>query len=116
MGGSFGVGCGWFFFGSLSREESGKRQRQGTYSRVVFAGRHVFLKQSHFLCYMLYIEQWGFRWFMLQVHRERCPPSLDDLDRQVSVEVSTLNDLFHTLKTMEGLLHLVPSRTTRNSW
>ena len=46
-------------------------------------------KQTHFLCYMLYIEQWGFRFFMFQEHRERGPPILDDLDRHVCVEVST---------------------------
>ena len=47
------------------------------------------VKQPHILCYMLYIEQWGFRCFMVQDHRERGPPILDALGRHVSVEVST---------------------------
>ncbi len=71
--GGVGVGCGLFFFGVLSREETGKRQHQGTYNRVVFAGRHVLSNIPIFLFYMLYIEQWGFRFFILQDHRERCP-------------------------------------------
>ncbi len=57
---------------------------------------------------MLYIDQWG-----SLLHDSRpsgtVSPSLDDLGRHVSIEVSTLNDLFHSLKTMEGLLHLVTS-------
>ena len=59
------------------------------------------VKQPHFLCYMLYIEQWGFRYFMIQDHRERCPPNLDVLGRHTRVEVSTLTDLFLSMKTME---------------
>ncbi len=46
-------------------------------------------KVPFFLCYILYIEQWGFHYFILQDHRERCPPSFDALDRHVCVEVST---------------------------
>ena len=29
-------------------------------------------KQTHFLCYILHIDQWGFRCTMLQDRRERC--------------------------------------------
>ena len=69
----------------------GKRQHQVTYiTEGRFRWTTCVVKQSHFLCYMLYIEQWGFHCFMLQDHRERCPPILDTLGRHVCVEVSTI--------------------------
>ena len=80
-----------FSIGPLSGGNGGVEE---TTSGHVHQGRfgwttHV-VKQSHFLCYMLYIEQWGFHCFMLQDHRERCPPILDTLGRHVCVEVSTI--------------------------
>ncbi len=50
---------------------TGKRHRLSTYIRVVFHWTTCVVKQLHFLCCMLYIDQWGFHWFILQDHRER---------------------------------------------
>ena len=63
----------------------GKRTRQGKYCRFVFAG-DTWVETDPF--FMLYI---------------RCS----------SWDSSTT--LFHTLKTVKGMLHLFPSRTPRNS-
>ena len=104
MGGSFGVGCGWFFFGSLSREETGKRQRQGTYNRVVFAGRHAFVKQPHFLFYMLYLEQCGFHCSMSlsQTIANDAPDLRGPGQTRATFKFRQPDDLFHTLKTVKG--------------
>jgi hypothetical protein len=56
-GEAFWVGCGCFFLGGAGE---GKKTHQGKYCRVVFTG-DVRVEQSHFLCYILYIEQWRFR-------------------------------------------------------
>jgi hypothetical protein len=93
----------------------GKRKPQGTSSMVVFRCTTRVDKQDHFLCYILYIEQWGFRCIMLEtigngVRGPRCPGQTC-----AQLKCRQLDDLFHALKTVKGLLHLVPSRTTRSS-
>ena len=63
-----------FFLGGVGE---GKKTRQGKYCRVVFVG-DARVKQPHFLCYILYIEQWTewrFRYRMFQDHREGVPES-----------------------------------------
>jgi hypothetical protein len=66
-------------------------------------------------CYILYIAQWKFRCSMRQTIPNgdpdpRCPGQTGAIFRlRQSV------DLVHVLKTMEGLLFLVPPRTPRSS-
>jgi hypothetical protein len=66
-------------------------------------------------CFILYIEQWKFRWSMSSGHRERWPRSSMPWADRCVVQASTANDLVHTFKTMEGMLLLVPPRTPRSS-
>jgi hypothetical protein len=55
----------------------------------VFAGRHALLNSPIFLCYILYIEQWEFRYSMPSDHRERCPRSSIPWTDTCAVQVST---------------------------
>jgi hypothetical protein len=71
-GRAFWVGCGWFFFWA---GRGGKRKSQGTSTGSVFAGRHALLNSPIFLCYILYIEQWKFRCYMLQTIANGAPES-----------------------------------------
>ena len=71
-------------------------------------------KQTHFLCYILYIEQWGFHNSMCQTIVNG-PPILDALGNMHCSSWDSSTTLFHTLKTVKSLLHLVPSRTPRSS-
>jgi hypothetical protein len=92
-----------------------ERKRQGTFNRVGFhLTTHVF-KQTHVLCYILYIEQWWIHYIKFQ----NIVKSVLDLDTLGSVcalfNLRQPVDLFHSLKTVKGLLHLVPSRTPRRS-
>ena len=78
MGGAFWVGCGWFFFGPLVGGGRGWSGWGRENDRVRSAGSFVrwttrIVKHSHFLCYMFYVEQWGFHYIMLQDNREECP-------------------------------------------
>jgi hypothetical protein len=81
----------------------------------VFTGRRALLNIPIFLCYVLYIEQWEFRCCMPSDHRERCPRSSMPWADTCVVQVSHPDDLFHVLKTVKGLLNLVPPRTPRSS-
>ena len=80
MGRRFGVGCGCFFSGWGG---GWKKKRQDTFSRVGFRWTTCAFKQTHFLCYILYIEQWEFRFFMSSDHHERYPQILDVLGRHM---------------------------------
>ncbi len=59
-GETFWVGCGWF------RDRGGERKGQDTFRRVVFHCTRRVYKHPHFLCYILYIEEWGFHFIILQ--------------------------------------------------
>ena len=65
--------------------------------------------------YILYIELWGFHCRMLETITNgasdpRCPGQTCLL-----FKFRQPDDLFHTLKTVKGLLRLVPSRTPQSS-
>ena len=67
--------------------------------------------------YVIYyiLHSGGFRCSMLQAIAKSAL-DLDALGRLVALfELRQPVDLFHTLKTVKGMLHLVPSRTPRNS-
>ncbi len=74
-------------------------------SGSVFSGRHVSLNSPIFLCYILYIEQWGFHFIKFQT----IVKSALDLDVLNSVRVLFMFrqpvDLLHTLKTVKGMLN-----------
>ena len=53
---------------------------------------------------------------MFQDHRERCRRVSMTWTDMCVLKFLQRDELIHTLKTMEGLLHLVPPRTQRNSW
>ena len=73
MGWVFWMGCGWFFFGTLvGGDGDGEEKTPGYVHQGRFRWTTHVVKQSPFLCYMLYIEHWGFRSFMFQDYRERC--------------------------------------------
>jgi hypothetical protein len=100
----------FFWVGRGGVRESIRSRSTGS----VFDGRHTFLNSPIFLCYILYIDQLGF--LCIKFHRiVKSTLDLDNLDRHTLFKSRQLDDLFHTLKTVKGLLYLVPSRTPRSS-
>ncbi len=101
----------WWFRG-------GKRRRQDTSTGLVFAGRRTFLKSPIFYVVYIYIEQWGFHWFMIQTITDGTPRDWRTWSDTYDVEVSTTDDLFHTLKTMWGpvVLRSVTDSTEQLAW
>ena len=91
MGGRFGWVVDGFSLGPLSggdgdgEETTTGHVHQGRFRWTTHVGKH-----PPFVCYILYIEELGFHYFMRQDHRERGPPILDVLGRHVRVEVSTI--------------------------
>jgi hypothetical protein len=75
----------------------------------IFAGRHEF-QTALGVCYILYVEKWGFLSSMSSGHREGGPRSSNALFR-----LRQPVDVVHELKTVKGLLLLVPPRTPRSS-
>ncbi len=111
-GEAFWVGCGWFFVGGVGE---GKRRLQGTFSMVCFFHWTMQVSEHPFLCYTLYIERWRFRCSIFRPSR-RGPRSVTPwADTCALFKFRQPDDLLHTLKTVKGLLHLVPSRTSRSS-
>ena len=117
MGRRFGSLRLWMVF--LGGAGKGKRKLQATSVQrpagYFFPWTTRVFKHPHFLCYILYIEQWGFHCNMLQtigngVRGPRCPGQTC-----VVFKFRQLDDLFHALKTVKDLVHLVPSRTPRSS-
>ena len=109
MGRHLWVGCSYFSWGVGGGEE----ELQGTTAEA-FSQDDASSKQPC-LCYILYIAQWKFRCSMRQtiangVPDPRCPGQVRALFR-----LREPVDLVHTLKTVKGLLLLVPSRTPRSS-
>jgi hypothetical protein len=81
---TFWVGRGCFFLGGRGRGRGSVRA--GLLSRFRRT-THTF-KQPHFLCYILYIEQWRYSWCMFQTI-EKSVLDLDALGRHVSAQAST---------------------------
>ena len=79
----------------------------------VFAGRREFQTA---LCYILYISQWGCRCrtCLQAIAKAVLDPRLPWADT-CAVRLRQPVDLVHALKTVKGLLLLVPPRTPRNS-
>jgi hypothetical protein len=82
-----------FFLGGTGE---GKRTRQGKYCRVVFGGDTR-------------VQTAPFGLF------EERPPILDALGCMHCSSWDSSTTLLHALKTVKGLLHLVPPRTPRSS-
>jgi hypothetical protein len=105
------LGRTWMFFLGWARGEE-KAPGYGQQGRSLDGTRF----QTSPFCYILYISQWKFRCSIMRQTianggpDPRCPGQTGALFgfRQVV-------NLVHTLKTMEGLFLLVPSRTPRSS-
>jgi len=67
------------------------------------------------LCIIVYIEQWEFHYNMRQTIANGTPDAQCPGQTRVLFKFRQPDDLFHTLKTVKELLHLVPLRTPRNS-
>ena len=102
-----------FFFGGAGKGKRNSRARNAETMRRCFTGRHEFQTA---LCYILYISQW----------RCRCRTCLQAIAKAVldprlpwadacAVRLRQPVDLVHALKTVKGLLLLVPPRTPRSS-
>ncbi len=80
------------FLGGTGGERESARSR---WAWSVFTGRHSFLNSPIFLCYILYIEQWGFRYIKFQ-NIVKSTLDLDALGRHVhcsSVDNSTTSSI-----------------------
>jgi hypothetical protein len=77
--------------------------------------RTTQVSEQLFLCDILYIEQCRFHCGMPSDYREGVPGPRYPGQTRALFKFRQPNDLFHTLKTVTGLLHLVPPRTPRNS-
>jgi hypothetical protein len=75
-------------------------------------------EQTHFSCCILYIEQWGFRCFMIQAIVDGDPRASRPWSDTYVVVVSTTDDLFHALKTIWGpdALRSVTDSTEQLVW
>jgi hypothetical protein len=71
----------------------------GQYIRVGFRWTTLALKQTYFLCY--------------GTPDPRCPGQTHVMFKFDTLTTSSIK--FHAMKTVKGMLHLVPSRTPRNS-
>ncbi len=100
----------WMFF---LGGRGGKRKRQGTVSRVGRWTTHAF-KQSHFVIYYMLISG-GFSAACLQaITQGVLDPRLPWAERAL-FRFRQPVDLVHALRTVKGMLLLVPSRTPRSS-
>ena len=108
-GETYWVCCGCFFLGGTGE---GTRTHQGKYCRVVFTGDAWGITNSPIFYVIYYILiSGGFAAACVKgAHDPRCPGQ-----QCVLFNFRQLDDLFHVLKTVKGLLHLVPSRTPRSS-
>ena len=81
------------------RGGGGKRKRQGTFSKVGFRWMMLAFKQPQFLCYILYVEQWRFRCYMLQTIANGAPESSRPwADTRALFGFRHPDDLFHALR------------------
>jgi hypothetical protein len=93
---------------------SGEGKRNSRTRTAEASSQDYASSKQPFLCYILHVERWG-RYKMCQTI-EKVPPVLDVLDRHVTrvlFKFRQPDHLFNTLKSVKGLLHLVPSRTPR---
>ena len=91
------------------------RGRGSARASTAFAGRRALSNSPIFLCYILYIEQRRFHCCMLQTIAKSAL-DLDALGRARALfRLRQPVDLVHTLKTVKGMLLLVPPRTPRSS-
>jgi hypothetical protein len=88
---------------------SGKGKRNSRSRTVEGFSQYDTSSKQVCLCYILYVDQWVFHCNMCQ-KIAKVPPVLDSQDRHVYC-----SSFDNTLKTMKGILHLVPSRTPRSS-
>jgi hypothetical protein len=81
---------------------------------------HVLLSRFHrttrvsehsFLCYILYIQQWGCHYIMCQTIVNGAPDPRSPGQTRVLLKFRQPDDLLHTLKSVKGLLYFVPPRT-----
>jgi hypothetical protein len=93
MGRRIWVGCGFFSSGGVGGEE--ETPGQVLLSRFRRTTRGFTTSSSD--------------------HREGVPDPRDPGQTRVLFKFRQPDDLFHTLKTVKGILHLVPSRTPRSS-
>jgi hypothetical protein len=110
-GRAFWVGCGWFF---LDGAGGGKRKRQGTSAGSVFAGRLALLNSPIFLLYIIYCSG-NFAATCFRPSRTVPPNPRGPGQTLALFGFRHPDDLFHALKTVKGLLYLVPPRTPRTS-
>ncbi len=106
------MGRTWMFFSG--GDGGGEEELQGTTAET-FSQDDASSKQPC-LCYILYISQWGFRYraCLQAITKGVLDPGLP-WTNTFSVRLRQPVDLVHALKTVKGLLLLVPSRTQSES-
>jgi hypothetical protein len=104
-----------FFFGGAGKGKRNSRVRNAETMRRCFAGRSEF-RTSLCLCYILYIAQWFFfaTTCLQTIAKGVLDPRFPWVDT-FAVRLRQSVDLVHALKTVKGLLLLVPPRTPRSS-
>ena len=91
----------------------GKRKCEGTSAGSVFAGRHALLNSPIFYVVYYILNSGG---FMRQTIADGVPRPSRPWTDTYSVEVSTTDDLFHTLKTMWGPASLRSVTDSTEQW
>jgi hypothetical protein len=90
---SFGDGGG--------EEETPGHVLSSLFCRTTRVAKRDKLKRP-FLCYILYIEQWGFHYNMCQTITNGVPDSRCSGQTRPMLKFQKPDDLFHSLKTMKG--------------
>jgi hypothetical protein len=107
------AGFGWESFAWV--RWGGRGRGCGTPGRVLLRRFRRTTRVPNIPGCILYVDQWGFRFSMSSDHREGGPRSSIALGRTCAVQASTTRRPIHGLKTVKGLLLLVPSRIPRSS-
>jgi hypothetical protein len=111
-GRAFWVGCGWFFWAGRGGEE----KASGHVSRVGFRWTTHTIKHPQFFYVIYYILNSGNFTDACFRPSRMVPPNPRGPGQTLAVfGFRHPDDLFHALKTVKGLLHLVPPRTPRTS-
>ncbi len=108
-GKSFWVGCGWFF------SWGGRGRGRGTPGQVLLRCFHRTTRVPKSTFYVIYyiLISGGFTVAWLQTIVKVPPDPRGPGQTRVMFKFRQPDDFFHTLKTVKGLPHLVPSRTPR---